>query len=56
MIKKDQESSVKKTLKDFEKNLINEYKTSDNGLKVLFKKVDNKPEKVFTDSFERKDD
>jgi dipeptidase D len=51
MIKKGQENKVKKAVKEFENNLLSEYKTSDNGLKVLFNKSEKKPGKVFKNEF-----
>ncbi len=52
MIKNGQEPEIKKTISDFEKNLVNEYKKSDSGLKINFSKSDKKNDKIFTPDFQ----
>ncbi len=53
MIKKGQESEIEKKIREFEKKLSNEYKRSDSGLKIIFKKLNKKPDKVFTPKFKK---
>ncbi len=50
-IKKGSESEAEKIISDFEKHLLNEYKKTDSGLKLLFKKVDTAADTVFTKEF-----
>jgi dipeptidase D len=52
MIKQGQESEAEKLISEFEAKLNNEYKKSDSGLKIVFKKTDAKPESVFTPEFQ----
>jgi len=47
-IKNDQESEFEKKLEEYEKKLLNEFKKSDSGLKVLIRKSGKKPRKVFS--------
>ncbi len=49
MFKNGLESEAEKILGEFEKNLLNEYKKTDSGLKLIFRKSDQSPEKVSVD-------
>jgi dipeptidase D len=53
MIKNGHEPKAEKNISEFEKKLSNEYKISDSGLKVIFKKSENSPDKVFTSEFKK---
>lgn len=53
LIKKGEEKEAEKSIRQFEKNLQNEYKRSDSGLKIIFKKLNTKPGKVFTSKFKK---
>lgn len=46
-LKPENEQSIKEIIQELEKIFINEFKNSDNGLKIEFKKADM-PQKVFT--------
>jgi len=52
LIKDGQEQEIKKIISDFEKNLTNEYKKSDSGLKINFIKSDKNPDKIFSPEFQ----
>lgn len=52
LIKNGQETNVKKIIGEFEKDLLNEFKKSDNGLKIVFKKSASAPGTVFTPRFQ----
>jgi dipeptidase D len=54
MIKNDQAAHVKKIIGDFEKELLNEFKKSDSGLKLFFKKSAAVTSTVFTPRFQYK--
>ncbi len=54
MIKNGQEAEVKKIMGDFEKDLLNEFKNSDSGLKLILKKTAAAPDFVFTPRFQNK--
>ncbi len=52
MIKNGEESKIEKSVVGFQQNLLNEFKKSDSGLKIIFKKSDKNPSKVFTTEFQ----
>jgi len=52
MIKEGQESEAEGIIGNFEKMLQNEYRKSDGGLKIVFKKSDDVPGNVFTPEFQ----
>lgn len=51
MFKNGSEGEAEKIVTEFEKNLLNEYKKTDSGLKLIFKKSESSPDKVFTTKF-----
>jgi dipeptidase D len=51
MIKDGKEAEAEKIISSFEKDLQNEYRKSDSGLKVNFKKSDKGPDAIFTAEF-----
>jgi len=53
-IDKSQEENAKKIINDFQKDILNEFKTSDGGVKIVFSNSDVKSEKVFADKFKNK--
>ncbi len=53
MIKKGSENDVEKIVRDLEKDLVNEFRKTDVGLKILFKKSDSSPDTVFTQAFKK---
>lgn len=53
MIKQGQESEAEKLISEIEAKLNNEYKKSDSGLEINFKKSDAKPDSVFTADFQK---
>lgn len=53
-IDKSQEENAKKIINDFQKDILNEFKTSDGGVKIVFSNSDVKADKVFTDDFKNK--
>ncbi len=53
MFKNGSEKEAEKIVKEFEKNLLNEYKKTDSGLKLLFKKSDSSQDKIFTKQFQK---
>ena len=54
LLKPEDEAKVKKILEDFKSQLLNEYKNTDGGLDLIFKKSEIKPGNVFTRSFKKK--
>lgn len=50
-VKDSDVNEIKKTLEEFEKNLANEFKTSEKGIKLNFSKLDENLSKVFTKNF-----
>lgn len=54
MMKNDLEDKAKKIIGDFEKELLNEFKKSDSGLRITFKKSDVSPDNIFTAKFQTK--
>jgi dipeptidase D len=48
LVKNGQESEIEKKIAEFEKNLVNEFKKSDGGLKVICRRSGKKPRKVFS--------
>ncbi len=51
VFKDGSESEAEKIINEFEKNLLIEYRKTDSGLKLVFKKSGSTPEKVFTQQF-----
>jgi dipeptidase D len=54
LIRKNQSSKAERSIKEFEKHLKNEFRMSDGSLKVLFRKSESDPEKVFMPAFQNK--
>ncbi len=52
MIKDASESEAEEIIKEFENNLLNEYKKTDSGLKLVFKKSALSQDNVFTKKFQ----
>lgn len=50
-VKSDKVEDVKNKIKEFEPKVLNEFKTSDGGLEIEFKKTDSSDSKVFTKDF-----
>ncbi len=51
MLKNGSEKEAEKITGGFEKSLLNEYKKTDSGLKIVFKKSDSSVDTVFTQKF-----
>ncbi len=54
LINSKDEKEISNKISDFEKKVLNEFKTSDGGLKIEFKKSDYKSDKTFTKAFTKK--
>ncbi|PJA99801.1 MAG: cytosol nonspecific dipeptidase [Ignavibacteriales bacterium CG_4_9_14_3_um_filter_30_11] len=53
-INKSQEENAKNIINEFQKDILNEFKTSDGNVKVTFSSVEVKTDKVFGDKFKNK--
>lgn len=53
-IKESDASEIEKVINEFQKKAVDEFKSADSGLKILFKKSGEKFDKVFTKSFTSK--
>lgn len=54
LIEKSRESEFEKKIRIFEEKLKNEYKSSDSGLKIIFRNSDNHSDRIFTRDFQKK--